>query len=47
MMPLDLTTLPGFRPLLASETVEDVLRSTREWLAVPGLDEAPRSILKP
>ncbi len=47
MMPLDLTTLPGFRPLLASETVEDVLRQAGAWPAVPGLDEAPRSIFKP
>ena len=41
LMPLDPTSLPGFRPLLASETVEDVLRSTGEWPAVPGLDDVP------
>lgn len=41
LMPLDPTTLPGFRPLLAGETVEDVLRSTRKWPAVPGLDDVP------
>lgn len=30
LAPLDPTTLPGFRPLLAGETVEYVLRSTGE-----------------
>lgn len=41
LAPLDPSTLPGFRPLLASETIEDVLRQTGEWPAVLGLDDAP------
>ncbi|AWT34598.1 hypothetical protein DM785_02775 [Deinococcus actinosclerus] len=41
LAPIDPSTLPGFRPLLASETIEDVLRQTGEWPAVPGLDDAP------
>lgn len=41
LAPLDPSALPGFRPLLAGDTVEDVLRSTGEWPAVPDLDDAP------
>lgn len=47
LAPLDPSTLPGFRPLLASETVEDVLRSTGEWSAVAGLDDAPLASERP
>lgn len=41
LAPLDPSTLPGFRPLLAGDTVEDMLRSTGEWPVVPDLDDAP------
>lgn len=41
LAPLDPSTLPGFRPLPAEDTVEDVLRSTGEWPVVPDLDDAP------
>ena len=47
LAPLDPSALPGFRPLLASETVEDVLRSTGEWSAVAGLDDAPLASERP